>query len=185
MIHDDEIDEVAIEEVEDEREPTGFELDALLIERAAAEAADLEEERHNAFMDRVRAWAYDPGDGSGVEVPGNLIMASRDAIDEYFAGCYRTAHSPRMDGDEVSAPPPPKTTPKQPTVRSAQGVRPLGLPIRPTPPEPPPEPGYKPPIGTAGGFKARAARTTRALPANFSGPVGLPEMIPSDRWEIR
>lgn len=215
MIPDDMIDEVAIEEVEDEREPTGFELDALLIERAAAEAFELEEERHNAFMDRVRSWARDDGDGGGIDIPFNLAGA-QDRIDEYFASVYRNARltkcAPPEAGEETVAPLRPKKAPQQPTVRSAQGVRPLGLPIRPTPPEPPPEPGYKPPIGTAGGFKARAARTPARPPAPViyksrgewrqdengrlrcirrwherqpDGPRGLPEMPPSDRWESR
>lgn len=216
MIPDDMIDEVAIEEVEDEREPTGFELDALLIERAAAEAADLEEERHNAFMDRVRSWARDDGDGGGIDIPFNLAGAGQDRIDEYFANVYRNARStkcaPSEAGEETVAPLRPKKAPQEPTVRSAQGVRPLPLPRRPPPPELPPEPGFKMPIGTPGGFAARAARTPVCQPRVVYeyrreyrkdedgrmrctvrrypkppqyGPVDLPEMPVSDRWETR
>jgi hypothetical protein len=160
MIPDD--DEIADDDLPEDTEPSGFELDAVLIARADAEREAIEAERREEFMAVVYAWASTCG---GIELHERM---TDEQIDVYLRQAYRAAHPPAPIPESrfrvpLKPTPQPPAPPQAATVRSAHGVRTLGLPKRPAPPalkvRPSSEPGYREPIARPGGFPARKPRS--------------------------
>lgn len=101
----------------EERPPTPFEQDALLLAQNEAEAEYLDEWRQDEFMKAVNDWATDAaGFGVGpVEVPYHIWSGPQAGMDAYLVRKYRTAHpAPKPAPARRTPPPPPKERARPP-----------------------------------------------------------------------